>query len=103
MAADFEPERCSPIIDQVEFCIAPAPLQLPLSLFAGPGETHAPPHDSREYCQECLPHVFRKCEIRVESALQMVIEYAANAPRSEERRVGKECVSTCNSRWSEYH
>src|SRR3546814_12365698 len=35
--------------------------------------------DSREYCQECLPHVFRKCEIRVESALQMVIEYAANA------------------------
>src|SRR3546814_1878939 len=25
-------------------------------------------------------HVFRKCEIRVESALQMVIEYAANAP-----------------------
>src|SRR3546814_10220339 len=80
MAADFEPERCSPIIDQVEFCIAPAPRQLPLSLFAGPGETHAPPHDSREYCQECLPHVFRKCEIRVESALQMVIEYAANAP-----------------------
>src|SRR3546814_14000639 len=31
-----------------------------------------------------------------------------NAPpspalRSEERRVGKECVSTCRSRWSPYH
>src|SRR3546814_15503645 len=30
-----------------------------------------------------------------------------NAPavyqRSEERRVGKECVSTCRSRWSQYH
>src|SRR3546814_13743304 len=24
-------------------------------------------------------------------------------PRSEERRVGKECVSTCRSRWSPYH
>src|SRR3546814_16173404 len=24
-------------------------------------------------------------------------------PRSEERRVGKECVSTCRYRWSTYH
>src|SRR3546814_6224243 len=31
--------------------------------------------------------------------------YAARraAPRSEERRVGKECVSTCRSRWSPDH
>src|SRR3546814_2304046 len=30
---------------------------------------------------------------------------AENRPtvRSEERRVGKECVSTCRSRWSPYH
>src|SRR3546814_17200539 len=27
----------------------------------------------------------------------------ANALRSEERRVGKECVSTCRSRWSPSH
>src|SRR3546814_11634255 len=26
-----------------------------------------------------------------------------NGYRSEERRVGKECVSTCRSRWSPYH
>src|SRR3546814_993659 len=26
-----------------------------------------------------------------------------NGMRSEERRVGKECVSTCRSRWSPYH
>src|SRR3546814_12080438 len=25
------------------------------------------------------------------------------SPRSEERRVGKECVSTCRSRWSPNH
>src|SRR3546814_10311737 len=30
-----------------------------------------------------------------------VIGVARN--RSEERRVGKECVSTCRSRWSPYH
>src|SRR3546814_3142991 len=28
---------------------------------------------------------------------------AASPIRSEERRVGKECVSTCRSRWSPYH
>src|SRR3546814_17219322 len=28
---------------------------------------------------------------------------AALDRRSEERRVGKECVSTCRSRWSPYH
>src|SRR3546814_12935631 len=27
----------------------------------------------------------------------------ATINRSEERRVGKECVSTCRSRWSPYH
>src|SRR3546814_11163673 len=27
----------------------------------------------------------------------------SNTDRSEERRVGKECVSTCSSRWSPYH
>src|SRR3546814_2071499 len=27
----------------------------------------------------------------------------AGVPRSEERRVGKECVRTCRSRWPPYH
>src|SRR3546814_16774918 len=37
----------------------------------------------------------------VYSALQTKIVDAQE--RSEERRVGKECVSTCRSRWSPYH
>src|SRR3546814_19171003 len=28
---------------------------------------------------------------------------ATQSTRSEERRVGKECVSTCRARWSPYH
>src|SRR3546814_3884905 len=40
-------------------------------------------------------------------ALNATIEAArageAGKGRSEERRVGKECVSTCRSRWSPYH
>src|SRR3546814_12487087 len=29
--------------------------------------------------------------------------HSADGERSEERRVGKECVSTCRSRWTPYH
>src|SRR3546814_10082600 len=29
--------------------------------------------------------------------------FRCDVERSEERRVGKECVSTCRSRWSPYH
>src|SRR3546814_16291320 len=38
-------------------------------------------------------------------ARTMLVEaaWAAVRGRSEERRVGKECVSTCRSRWSPYH
>src|SRR3546814_16801709 len=35
--------------------------------------------------------------------LQEIVKVAAKASRSEERRVGTECVSTCRSRWSPYH
>ena len=35
---------------------------------------------------------------------ELVIEPpSSDKLRSEERRVGKECVSTCRSRWSPYH
>src|SRR3546814_21025200 len=33
----------------------------------------------------------------------MVLGIFLAIERSEERRVGKECVSTCRSRWSTYH
>src|SRR3546814_6098511 len=32
-----------------------------------------------------------------------IVWILARLYRSEERRVGKECVSTCRSRWSPYH
>src|SRR3546814_13455848 len=33
----------------------------------------------------------------------LYLGYVGFSMRSEERRVGKECVSTCRSRWSPYH
>src|SRR3546814_20046491 len=37
------------------------------------------------------------------SYLSLKRRVAARIQRSEERRVGKECVSTCRYRWSPYH
>src|SRR3546814_15241782 len=37
------------------------------------------------------------------SFLMLVRRFWLPRMRSEERRVGKECVSTCRSRWSPYH
>src|SRR3546814_14251074 len=40
----------------------------------------------------------------IEDLVDAVTTFAApRTARSEERRVGKECVSTCRSRWSPYH
>src|SRR3546814_15960723 len=40
---------------------------------------------------------------RMSGSHQVWICLLAVVVRSEERRVGKECVSTCRSRWSQYH
>src|SRR3546814_12127526 len=42
---------------------------------------------------------------RVDELLDLEMLQGIDQPsrRSEERRVGKECVSTCRSRWSPYH
>src|SRR3546814_17941551 len=36
-------------------------------------------------------------------AASALVASMESGTRSEERRVGKECVSTCRSRWSPYH
>src|SRR3546814_11418133 len=42
-------------------------------------------------------------ELVIQSSDVDVQGQIAAVRRSEERRVGKECVSTCRSRWSPYH
>src|SRR3546814_20525559 len=41
--------------------------------------------------------------IEVERDSGFTVKAYPDDARSEERRVGKECVSTCRSRWSPYH
>ena len=56
-------------------------------------ETADPATDAAAYTCTC-PSSFtgRNCEVR-----------CASETRSEERRVGKECLRLCRSRWSPYH
>src|SRR3546814_8232333 len=39
----------------------------------------------------------------MDSRMRVVAGSRPRGTRSEERRVGRECVSTCRSRWSPYH
>src|SRR3546814_16218314 len=45
------------------------------------------------------------CAKHIRHNIEKALAYsnASGLGRSEERRVGKECVSTCRSRWSPYH
>src|SRR3546814_4788114 len=54
---------------------------------------HLRPGQSIELQPELAEHLDQGLEIR----------RPVEVWRSEERRVGKECVSTCRSRWSPYH
>src|SRR3546814_19798860 len=44
----------------------------------------------------------RKLGLNAEIFAQVKLSANGRADRSEKRRVGKECVSTCRSRWSAY-
>src|SRR3546814_6927635 len=70
---------------------------------------------SSDVCSSDLVQGFRvrileqQCRIDPDETIERVLEQAGHDvqemldERSEERRVGKECVSTCRSRWSPYH
>src|SRR3546814_7582942 len=55
-----------------------------------------------EYCYACGQPVTGMVR-HFSTILGDFTDTVLNWDRSEERRVGKECVSTCRSRWSPYH
>src|SRR3546814_13118333 len=83
--ARLQAEQRATIEHQVEFHIASTPVGLEVALFVGVFHVPALFDDGHIGVQEAVAHRTRKRK------------------RSEERRVGKECVSTCRSRWSPYH
>src|SRR3546814_12913709 len=83
----------------------------------GPAAGHARQYvtDQAAFFEHDLATVIEECEIgdlrmavAVVAGLQtqrvaIAVELPVQFGRSEERRVGKECVSTCSSRWSPDH
>src|SRR3546814_16872985 len=65
--------------------------------------TGGPELDQHDFAAQVLHSGFLAGE-RGEGDVGCGLGRAGKLPdRSEERRVGKECVSTCRSRWSPYH
>src|SRR3546814_4186351 len=64
-----------------------------------PQRAHEHQHDQDVQAQACEDHANHRGDDHGGAAPP---QHAARV-RSEERRVGKECVSTCRSRWSPYH
>src|SRR3546814_4791492 len=65
---------------------------------------------SSDVCSSDLFLAIEMTRRRLASTISFLARRALASPlamarlmRSEERRVGKECVSTCRSRWSPYH
>src|SRR3546814_12010728 len=63
-----------------------------------------PPRVSRQSEGSRIALFLRKLEgcARTDAVARRRNEGRAQEIRSEERRVGQECVSTCRSRWSQY-
>src|SRR3546814_17858662 len=72
----------------------------PPSLSLGHASLGVPPSSASHRLSQTIlcPPSFREAAIGRHEPLQHRTDQ-----RSEERRVGKECVSTCRSRWSPYH
>src|SRR3546814_8447549 len=56
-----------------------------------------------EYAGRGSEYIERVCKEMLPALHEEGLVDAVDVFRSEERRVGKECVSTCRSRWSPYH
>src|SRR3546814_14622602 len=84
------------------------------TLFSVAPEFDRTPHESFDAMSELGPDVlaYVMANFGDDYVFDMAISYLPcqvferltfdQAARSEERRVGKECVSTCRSRWSPY-
>src|SRR3546814_3613527 len=84
--SDWSSDVCSSDLSRPQLRQGPVCLGLRFAQGTRPRPTHAGKH-SRSVAQS---------ELGGSHSIQ-------RTARSEERRVGKECVSTCRSRWSPYH
>src|SRR3546814_5215207 len=88
--------RCA-LVTGVQTCALPISLQSPAIGLANTGDTQ---NLGRTLVNIVPDNIVLAMS---QGKLLSVLFFAILFGRSEERRVGKECVSTCRSRWSPYH
>src|SRR3546814_7276815 len=88
--SDWSSDVCSS--DLPSLCLAVVTTERPSGFFPEPCRY--------SHIRLQFPFLEREWLLRRGSRVEAVASYLE---RSEERRVGKECVSTCRSRWSPYH
>src|SRR3546814_13123744 len=87
--------RCA-LVTGVQTCA------LPISLLTGRGgDPNLDPYRANQYDLSIEWYPDHETIVALAAFYKDIQSYIVN--RSEERRVGKECVSTCRSRWSPYH
>src|SRR3546814_11638805 len=64
---------------------------------------HTQPIQVKKTAKKESSTITRKIACTTAAVVRKPTSSAFPSTRSEERRVGKECVSTCRSRWSPYH
>src|SRR3546814_13928539 len=101
--SDWSSDVCSSDLDRDRGGRA-ASLSLP-SLEGGeaaPSPRPRPGHEERDVCRSRRRPRGKDCGPECESHATICRRIDRFLTRSEERRVGKECVSTCRTRWSPY-
>src|SRR3546814_8698741 len=84
--------RCA-LVTGVQTCALPIFLIVPIDV----------DNNDRDVVVSAQPEGLRNEVLRNVLWAPSLVVALVNNVRSEERRVGKECVSTCRSRWSPYH
>src|SRR3546814_11493940 len=80
-------------------------LVMGLTITSTPAQAQITVFDPGNYSQNLLTaaRTLQQINNQIQSLQNEANMLVNQAKRSEERRVGKECVSTCRSRWSQYH
>src|SRR5690606_32829422 len=79
IAAGLQPEQRPPVVDEVEFDVAPPPFELARPLRLPERHAHAAADELRKDGQEGLADVAGEGEVPAEIAFEMVVEDAADA------------------------
>src|SRR3546814_15925396 len=102
--SDWSSDVCSTDLIIASFTVIPTAAATAAGLLIGDTGQYAPSKENGDRAVKMWlsidPDKRDNCEFGTAAGLALGVEVSIVTDRSEERRVGKEGVSTCSSRWS---